>query len=110
MDLILGLILLVVGLIAVVKGRFDFSRNAEVVGWPARAAGALLVLALPLAFVVQLVLSALQRGGVQLIPGGYDGVVTYFVLAACLAIAVLIARKGKVTYGESAGGSTLSLR
>lgn len=94
MDLILGLILLVVGLVALVKGRFSFSRESVAVGPPARIAGAVLVAALPLAFIVNLILSALERGGTRIVPELYGGIVTYVVMVACIIIAVIIARKG----------------
>lgn len=94
MDLILGLILLVIGLVALVKGRFSFSRESVAVGSPARIAGAVLVAALPLAFIVNLILSALERGGTRIVPELYGGIVTYVVMVACIIIAVIIARKG----------------
>jgi hypothetical protein len=93
-DLILGLILVVVGLIALIRGRFSFSRESVALGPPARIAGAVLVAALPLAFIVNFILSALERGGTRIVPDLYGGVVTYVVMVACVIIAVIIARKG----------------
>ena len=94
MDVILGVILLVVGLITLVKGRLSFSKGSVAVGPPARIAGAVLVGALPLAFIINLILSALERGGTRIVPEPYGGIVSYIVMVACVIIAVIIARKG----------------
>lgn len=94
MDLVLGLILLVAGLVALVRGRFSFSKANVAVGSPARIAGAVLVAALPLAFIVNLTLSALERGGTRIVPELYGGIVTYVVIVVCTIIAVIIASKG----------------
>ena len=56
MYLILGFILLVIGLVALVKVRLSFSKKSVAIGPPARIAGAVLVAALPLAFVINLIL------------------------------------------------------
>ena len=94
MDFILGLILLIVGIITLVKGRLTFSKDSVAIGRSARVAGAILVAALPVAIVVNLILSALERGGTRIVPELYGGVVSYAVMAICVVIAVIIARKG----------------
>ena len=94
MDLILGLVLLVVGLIALIKGRMSFSSESVSIGTPARIGGAILVAALPLAFLINIVLSALERSGTRIVPELYGGVVTYVVMVLCVIIAVIVARKG----------------
>ena len=94
MDFILGLILPIVGLMALVKGRLTFSKDSVAIGRPARIAGAILVAALPLAIVVNLILSALERSGTRIVPEPYGGVVSYAVMVICAIVAVLIARKG----------------
>ena len=94
MDLILGGILLIAGAVALMRGRFSFSRDSVAIGPPARIAGGVLMAALPLAFIVSVVLSALARSGTNVIPDIYRGAVSYVVMVLCVIAAVIVAKRG----------------
>jgi hypothetical protein len=77
-----------------IKGRLAFSRENVAIGTPARAAGAILLAALPIAFVVTTLLAILERNGTRIVPEMYSGVVPYAVIVLCVIVGVLVARKG----------------
>ncbi len=59
--LILELVLLTVGIVALIRGEIPLTKAYWVDGWPARSAGAVLLLPLPLALTVGFIVGLLQR-------------------------------------------------
>ena len=94
MDLLLGVILLVFGVVTLVRKELTLSSSRISRGAPARTAGIILVLALPVAYVLQTVLGVAERSGLNLVSEAARGTLTYVVLLVMTAIAVAIAFTG----------------
>ena len=94
MDLLLGALLIVFGLVTLVKGELRLSSSRISRGSPARLAGVLLILALPIAFLAQLANSAMAAAGSPLLNPATSGVMTYVILMIVALVAFMIAFRG----------------
>jgi hypothetical protein len=113
--LIVEIAMLIAGIIALLRGEIPLTKVHYVDGWPARIAGFILLLPLPLTFVAGLILRAvLTAQGRVLQPGEIDHLVLYFDLpllalcgflpaGICLGSAAADAWKGKTYLSDTEG-------
>ena len=94
MDLLLGVLLIAFGVITLVKGELKLSDSKISRGGPARLAGVLLILALPIAFLAQLANSAMAAAGNPLLDEATSAVMTYVILIVVALVALVIAFRG----------------
>ena len=103
------IVMLIIGIITLIRGRFLLNRAMEVRGWTARIIGLILVLPFPLSFFVGIVLGAIFLTAGKGVDGeefkttaqtaGFVIVVCCFLLAIALAVffAVPVRKKGSRT-------------
>jgi hypothetical protein len=93
MDFLLGLLMMVFGIIAVIRGQLNFSSEFTARGTRARLAGLVLVVALPFALFIGLIQSTADRAaGRHVLGDSLSALVPYIVLFIAAVAAVLIAR------------------
>ncbi len=102
MDLLLGLVMMVCGVMTLVKREIRLSASRIARGVPAVLTGLLLTLALPAAFLVQLGLGLLEQAGTRIVGEPARGLLTYAVLAGAAVVAVVVAFLGTRTSGDRA--------
>lgn len=104
------IVMLIFGIIALVRGRFAWTRGTEVYGWPARIAGLVLLTPWPLAFVVGMVLGAIfMAQGKEVDSPEFKQtarVLGVIIVVACFILAIGIAKVyakpiRKERYGEN---------
>jgi hypothetical protein len=94
MDLLLGVLLIAFGVVTLVKGELKLSNSKISRGGPAKLAGVLLILALPIAFLAQMVNSAMNAAGTPLLDEATSAVMTYLVLIIVALVALVVALRG----------------
>jgi hypothetical protein len=94
MDMLLGLLLMGYGIFTVVKKELKLSNEKTARGTPAVLAGVLLILALPIAFLAQMALTALSRAGTPLVGDITQTLLTYATLAVVTVVALVVAFRG----------------
>lgn len=94
MDMLLGLLLMGFGIVTLVKKELRLSNAKIARGTPAMLAGVLLILALPIAFLVQTVLSAMSQAGTPLVDDATRSLLTYAILAVVAVAAFIVAFRG----------------
>lgn len=98
MDIILGLVMMVFGIVGLVRRELKVSSDMVARGGRALAASIVLVVSLPLAFLAGFVRAIAERAAHGPIFGAvFPGLLTYIVLFVCAVAAVVIVRLGKDT-------------
>ena len=95
MDVILGLVMIVFGVLSLFRGELKISADSVATGARARAAAILLIIGLPLAFLVGLVRAAAEQAAHRPLFGEVlPGLLSYIVLFGCAVAAVVVVKLG----------------
>jgi hypothetical protein len=92
--MLLGIVLMVVGILTLVRKELKLSDSRISRGAPARTAGIVLILALPVTYLVQIGLGLAERSGSPLVGEATRGTLSYAVLVVMAAAALAIAWRG----------------